>query len=223
MKRILKLLLVLSVGFCGFIGGTSLIEHYAVQKAPQLVPYNSIVTSEKNTYGSIIRLEHGDFGFYCTAVVIDGNYALTAAHCLNNEIGLMSDREIVIYDQNQTYTGVKAKAAAVDNTRDIGFIQGDFRDFEAAKVDFTGEDIKVGMVMTACGFPSGQFIKFCVDLVLYGNYQFRYRTQGPPIFRGMSGGPVVASNGHVVGINSAVDNNSVIIAPLVGVLEILGL
>lgn len=223
MRTILKIALALCVGFGAFFATKGVIEYTAVQTKKVLVPYNAILTNGNNLYPYIIRLEHPTFGFFCTGFVIDGNYAITAAHCITNELGLLNDIQINVTSVYGTTTGTVAKPVAVDKYRDVGFIEGNFLDFTSASVDFTGEKIQLGMPMKACGYPSGQINIFCMDMHLTGNMFFRYRATGGPVFKGQSGGPVTNSEGIVVGVNSAVDYSNVVIGPLVGVLEVVGL
>lgn len=164
----------------------------------------------------IIRLDTG--GSFCTGVVIDNNYALTAAHCVN------IDDTIHVYDRYNVDTMVIAHTAALDTLRDIALVIGDFRAFKPVTVDFSGLEVSTGMIATSCGFPAGQLTLYCIDLVHVGNRYFQYRMTGLPLFQGCSGGPVFNRlTGHLIGINSAVDHNSIIISPLVGFKDELGL
>lgn len=183
----------------------------------------TVSTNGINKYDSMIRLETSEGAFYCSGVVIDGTYALTAAHCVVNSFGNISIKDIAIYDSQGVPTGVIAKAAAIDTLRDVALIKGDFTSFKFAPVDFQGDDVKLNMILTSCGFPSGEKL-FCTDLIHVGNYNFQYRTTGGPIFKGMSGGGVFNKlTGRVIGINSAVTQDNVIVSPLVGFLGNVGI
>lgn len=184
---------------------------------------NQYIYSQTNSHESIIRLVSPQGYFYCTGVVVDKNYALTAAHCVVNDLGLMSEEDVIIYNSKSINTGMVAKTVAIDKYRDVAFLKGDFSNFTPQTTDFNGTHVKTGMKLKSCGFPSGQYDLFCVDLIQNGNRYFQYRATGMPIFKGCSGGPVYNEQGVVVGVNSAVDENTIIIAPLVGVLETVGL
>lgn len=194
-----------------------------IQSTPNLTPYNSIKTNGNNTHPAIIRLINSEDLFFCTGFVIDGIYAMTAAHCVINTSGIMSKEQIHIYDSYRNATGL-AIPVAINKYLDIAFIQGNFENYKPLPVDFVGKHSKRGMAILSCGFPAGMFDMYCAELIHVGNYNFEYKTRGGPIYKGMSGGPAIeATSGEVVGINSGVDINSVIIAPVIGALESVGL
>jgi hypothetical protein len=189
-----------------------------------LTPYNSILTNGRNIYPSTIRLIDKQYGFECTAFVIDGQYALTAAHCLVDEDGNLSKETMTISDLNDNATGVFALPVAIDQYQDVGLIKGNFKDFNTAKVDFSGKVVKQGMHLKSCGFAAGQKELFCVDLIQVGNQGFEYATVGPPIFKGCSGGSVIEVNsGLIIGVNSAVSEHLIVIGPVVGILQTFGI
>lgn len=210
--------LAVYIGVTGWnlvIPQTSTVEEY-------LPEVKSNAVNAKPKYKSIVRL-HSNYGFFCSAVTIDPQYALTAAHCVRDSLGNIDTGPIYITDTEGAYTGIVANAVAIDNLRDVAFIKGNFAEFEYAPVDFYGKNVSYGMIMRSCGFPSGEDL-YCTDLIHVGNYYFQYRTIGGPIYKGMSGGPVFdIISGKVVGVNSAVSEEHVIISPLIGVLTILGL
>ncbi len=195
-----------------------------VQRTKGPLPGISQFTLNKvNKYDSIIRLVSPDGYFYCTGFVVDNNYAITAAHCVLNDMGIMNTDDVLIHNSHSFFTGVIAKPVAVEKYRDVAFLKGDFSEFSQQATDFNGKSIKTGMKLKSCGYPSGQYDMFCVDLIQNGNRYFQYRATGAPIFKGMSGGPVYNEEGVAVGVNSAVDEDTIIISPLTGVLETVGL
>lgn len=222
MKRLTELTLIAIITVSVYHIGVFVYNKYILQVPKALIPYKAVSTNEKNRYAATIRLKDSMDQFYCSGVVIDGNYAMTAAHCVTNSFGLMRSDPIRIYDVTDNFTGTIAKVVALEPQRDIAFIQGNFEDFTYVNVDFSGQYINAKMPAMSCGFPAGQRDLYCVMLELEGNRYFQYKFKGNTIFPGMSGGPVIGA-GLVIGINSAVYDNGVIVAPVVGALESVGL
>jgi hypothetical protein len=203
--------------------GSCVTTTRSIQRTPGADPFDFIRTNGTNKHPTVIRLHNIDDRFFCTGAVIDGQYALTAAHCVTDSLGTMKTENIKIHDAYGNYI-TDALPIAIDKYLDVAFIKGAFEDFEVKEVDFAGKHSFLGMHLLSCGFPAGQFDLYCTELIHVGNYYFQYNTIGGPIYHGMSGGPVIETvSGAIVGVNSAVDDNSVVISPLIGALESTGL
>lgn len=212
--------LIIIILLCFIIKSCASVSHSSHKADGTLPKVGALLTNSINKFDSIIRLETLNGNFYCSGFVIDGNYAITAGHCVRNSIGGISSDEIAIYDKDNNSTGITAVPIAMDNDRDIGFIKGNFIDFKSMNVDFTGEHVRSNSLIKSCGFPAGQKDMYCTDLIMNGNMNFQYKTYGLPLYKGMSGGPAIDVNsGYVIGVNSAVGEDSIIIGPLIGVLE----
>lgn len=175
-------------------------------------------------YPSNIRLNL-DYRFFCTAVVIDKNYALTAAHCVTDRWGKMMSDEFQVRDLEDFVNGPKVRAVALDKYRDVALLRGDFNNFYASAVNWTGQGLEdiTKFKIVQCGFPSGG-AHFCSIGEITGNYFFQLKTKMTQVYQGMSGGPVYnATTLEVIGVNSAASSDGNIIAPLVGARENFGI
>lgn len=196
-----------------------------VQEISNLPPFN---TSDRLNptpvfYSSLIRLETPDHRFYCSAFVISNKYAMTAAHCLYNSGQFMKTGKIDIFSSYLQNTHVVARPAALNLYDDIGLIVGNFQDFKKIPVMVvpTPIDFFKGPFM-ACGYPYGDQM-MCSRFSLISNMFFLVQGSGF-IYPGMSGGPVIdVSSGIVVGVNSRVTYDDVVIAPLTGFFGSIGI
>lgn len=189
-----------------------------------ITPYQ--LTATKGSRSPIIKLGTDLYSFICSGVVISKDFALTAAHCVVDSMGALDTGTIHISDVLGNYVNNSASAVAIEKLRDIALIKGDFSEFETYEVDWEGQyftEMQTLSVVTSCGFPSGEGLT-CQYLYYKGNYFFQIAFTGGPIFKGQSGGPVMLKKGDkwlVVGVNSGVVLNSVIIAPVVGAKSLL--
>lgn len=173
--------------------------------------------SEKihQSYDAIIQLHEMEQGrFYCSAVVVYRNYAITAAHCVaeNSAIKIFSSR-------NQD-TGIVAVPDRASSQMDYAVISGDFSKFRYIKPELNVKEIIKSFTtgdLIACGYPMGGEL-ICLPIKDPGQYNFYFRADGS-LYPGMSGGPVIdKKTGHVIGINSAVYTEGVLLAPIINLL-----
>lgn len=193
---------------------TVVIDHEEI-----VYKYNpTVIINQK--YESIIGLFINNTTF-CTGVVIDSHYALTAAHCVKDIFGSMDRSDIRVVDIEKKHTGITAKAVAMDTLNDISLLKGDFSLFNTAPVDFKGVYINDISKIRAisCGFPHGGTF-FCSVGRLINNMEFKLLGSQFILKKGMSGGPLLISFSPsefiVIGINSAVSENYTIFGSLIG-------
>jgi len=123
-----------------------------------------------------------------------------------------------VIDSNGSATGITAVAIANMDRRDFGLIRGDFRNFEKLTVDKEFK-VKKGDKLKACGFPGSVKPAICIDFEAVSQYDFSYA--GISMFvPGISGGPVLNSEGVVVGIAVASAGEYSFITPSIGLPDV---
>lgn len=184
--------------------------------------YRQILNKPDATIPPIIRLKYKD-KFFCTGFIIDGRYAVTAAHCVVNSYGFFNNKEINIYDLYNKDTGIKAKPLGFSNRMDYAVIEGDFRNFAYFNIDNRSiGEASPENIYISCGFPFNQELT-CSRVFPVSNYFFAIKAAGV-LYPGQSGGPVIEINTNtVIGVNSAVGNNYIIFYPMTGLLELFNL
>ncbi len=174
-------------------------------------------------FNPIVRIV-GQKGFgFCTAWVVDKHYAVTAAHCINNN-GRMNKETLKFYNENGLDTQVTAKVAAYDISTDLGLLYGDFHLIRPLKVDFNndGFDRYKSDKYITCGYPLGQKHLSCTGFIPTNTDYFTIVGKSH-LIPGMSGGPVINSAGVAVAVNTAVNEDVAIISPVQGFLGIFQL
>jgi S1-C subfamily serine protease len=224
---VLKVIRILTFSLLGLIAlgafyWNDLGPYFVSGEVRQNLPKFGKPNNSAPKFDGIIQLRHGIEGF-CSAFVIDGNYAVTAAHCIRK--GLHLDKaEINIFNHVGQPTGVTARPVGLSNRVDLGLIQGNFSDFQPMTIDvvsFTPMN-NPGIYFT-CGFPQLQNQVTCIRFIPVQNENFYLAGQGM-VIPGMSGGPVVdVKNKVVMGVNSAVSGPFVMITPIIGLFGLFGI
>lgn len=176
---------------------------------------STLIERRPDTYDAVIQLHDYEQGrFYCSATVVSKNYAITAGHCIQGET------PIKIFDKNAVDTGVVATPVRASSQMDYAVLSGDFGKFKFIKAELDVKQILKSFNegnLIACGYPmAGSLI--CLPVKDANQYIFYFRASGA-LYPGMSGGPVIDKNtGRLIGVNSAVYENGVLLAPIINLL-----
>lgn len=167
------------------------------------------------TYNPVIKITDENHKAFCSAFVIDANYAVTAGHCVGAMNGSLSKQKLhVILDSGED-ANLTVKAAGFASRSDLGLILGDFNKFKPLATNLESFGFTEAAYYT-CGFPYTQKKMICTEFIPQKNSRFYIDGAGYMV-PGMSGGPVInARTGVAVGVNSAVGEGIVEVTPLEG-------
>lgn len=166
-------------------------------------------------YSPIVRLLNNG-SYSCTAFVISPTLALTAAHCVDlGMMGIPLFFDTVEIANSAGHTVTHAYVIGANTKEDYALLRGDFSAFNTVKVDLVGARTFKAKRLLSCGYPWGSEELKCSELELVGTKYFQLKAKGELIFPGHSGGPVFdLDTGVVIALNSAVDQDGVLLAPL---------
>ena len=191
------------------------------------IPQFGKIANQKISMKAIIKIAKVDDikDPFCSGFVIDENYIATATHCIKGSFSGPTSDKLAILDEWGNDTGARGMAVAVNDRVDVGLIQGDFKKFDRLKVNFYNYNVPRSSldVFSACGYPYLQNKLTCTYFFPQTNVGFSIAGQGF-LIPGMSGGPVInLKTGKVVGINSAMGDGYVYVAPTLGMLGAFGI
>lgn len=170
-------------------------------------------------YEAIVQIKSKSGG--CSAVVVDDNYVLTAAHCVQTTFG-HDKSPIEVFDHQGGQTDSHVYVAAFYPDYDVALLRGDLSEFKYIELE-SYHAVQLNKYHVSCGFPSLQNRVSCVPVLPTSNYYFYISATGF-IIRGMSGGPVIdPETGKVIGVNSAAGPDRIFIAPTFGILGLFNI
>jgi S1-C subfamily serine protease len=222
LRKFIMAALLLILGLNLFILNLS-VEVPDVQRVHGLPKYGSF-SNEPKKFNPLVRINIS--GAFCSGTIIDDNYLLTAAHCVSDvDHRLQKDVPVYVFSDTGENTRIIGTPVFSVASQDVALIKGNFTQFKYALVDLYGRfPVQAGNEpYLSFGFPAGQKEASQVYLFPRGNYLFMYLMVGGTILKGMSGGPVINRRSIVVGVNSAVTENSVLIGPVIGILTLAGI
>lgn len=178
--------------------------------------------------GSIVRLHDPKEGrFFCSGVIVGQATLLTANHCTSGMFAEAAPGDVIaeIRDADGQPTGILASFVAGNSRADFAILTGDFSSFavrgHSADPHFILDNIESnGRSVMACGYPYGG--KLMCSPVTDRHMMAFYIAGHGYLYPGMSGGPVVdVATGIVIGVNSAVTETNVLLAPLIEIYAAL--
>jgi hypothetical protein len=156
--------------------------------------------------------------FKCRQQVKDMEETLKSSQDFVKRLGLKrADTFVVLNSEGKELPLAPVAIDSELGDRDFAVLQGDFSDFEKLEI-VENIDTVPGELLRSCGFAALKFPAACTNFIAEGNAGFSYSGNGY-LAKGMSGGPVLDSRGRVVGINVAAGMQSVIMTPIIGVLD----
>lgn len=181
--------------------------------------------SPADTYGALLRLVSLERGrTFCSATVVSHTLAITAAHCLVDETGLMVTTIFGAIGEDifgSKSRPVEVRAVAAHVGADYAIIQGDFSGFSTVKVLDRPQSVLLlfDAPLLACGYPYNSTAT-CYPVgkpIVPFLGQLR---SGGLMFPGMSGGPVIdISTNTLTAVNSRIGDGFVVISPVVGIFD----
>lgn len=205
-----------------FISGMLFGNGKSRDRKPLEFPFGEMQDPYKTKYDPIVRLRLKN-GF-CSGWIVDKHYAVTAAHCIN-ENGYIDESPIKIFDDNGANTFTLAQAVGYDQRTDLGLLSGNFEEFIPLKTNFEQEGFPRdgNKHYLSCGFPLGQKKLSCTEFIPTQTAIFAIAGYSH-LIPGMSGGPVIDYDTRsAVAVNTAVAGDLAIVSPLQGFLGLFRL
>lgn len=196
--------------FIGLVGSYELIFDSLPTRKSEFLYWKYGEKSIEPKYGSIIRLANEQGRGFCSGVVIDRHYALTAAHCVSNRYKKL----VYIWNADGEFINI-VRPVGYDTRTDIGLLEGDFSLFLSQRLTEGRSGFEESSGYKLYGFPLGSKHWVINSGELIENEYHTVKMKSVTTY-GMSGGPVINSNGDVVGIITAGADGYVVVSPIQG-------
>jgi hypothetical protein len=175
------------------------------------------VSADVNKDIAVRLVKNGDT--FCSGVVVTDSTVITAGHCVVAAVGNIFEPgfKVEVRRRDNEPTGIFVKPMNASRQMDTGAFTGNLTRFP--KVPFVTDPyalfdlVKAAPYLISCGYPMGADL-YCKRLIFLGFRDFEWSVYGQ-IIPGMSGGPVMLPDGTVIAVNSAVDGDNALVAPII--------
>lgn len=214
MNKVAILLTILFV-----IVGILTIRHEEAKHMLEDAMARAEVSADINQNMAVRLVKDGDT--FCSGVVVTDHTVLSAGHCVVAAVGNIFEPgfKVEVRKRDNKPTGIFVKPMNASRQMDTGAFTGNVSQFP--KVDFVTDPyvlfdlLAEAPYLISCGYPMGADL-YCKKLIFLGYNNFGWEIHGQ-IIPGMSGGPVFLPDGTVIAVNSAVDGENGIVAPIINV------
>jgi hypothetical protein len=215
--------LLLDITLCLLIGYLGVLVYDFAHLAQRMkrAPAAFELTPQNST--GIVRILRGKETI-CTGTVVDDKTVITAGHCVAMEtpFGMIINPDpIEVRANDNVPRRTFGKIHTISPQMDSAVLHGNFRPYSKFQLI---DNIAVLSSLRdktkkflACGYPlSGDL--YCTVVTYEDLFNFMWSVKGQ-LLPGMSGGPVLAPNGAIIGINDAVTGNTSIVSPIYNITK----
>jgi len=157
---------------------------------------------------------------WCTAFAISDTVAVTAAHCVVDDVTLTTD-QITMFDQNDVAFGVGKMQLAKHPLMDLATVTGDFSNRRKLPVPTGRFELDPNDHYDSCGFPMMTKTLTCSHVKInsiFADGGFVGASGPGYMIFGMSGGPVFNTDKNVVvAVNTGLNGRELMFSPFIDI------